>query len=196
MSDRPVYTDIMIDIETTGLEPNRNAILQIGAVKFNKDTQEVSPDFFNMSLSMMPWRSWDQGTLSWWRNQKPGLLESIMLQQKPYKEVMEAFQVYVNEANKDLLGRTHQQGIRFWSKPTHFDFMFIAGYFSDCGLVNPLSYRDANDMNSYIRGLYYPEQVDMDLERSVLHNGDAHDGLQDCFYQLKILFAHLNKVGK
>ena len=182
-----IYTDVMVDIETTGVNPDRNAIIQIGAVKFRRDTREVCPNFFKASLTMPKWRSWDQGTLQWWSKQKE-VLNSILVAQRPYQDVMDEFQTWLVDPLESA------RNIRFWSKPTHFDYMFISSYFSDLDMINPLSYREATDLNSFIRGAYHPNPVDMELEQSIVHNGAAHDGLEDCFYQLKLLFAHLDRI--
>lgn len=182
-----LYTDVMVDIETTGVNPDRNAIIQIGAVKFNRHTKEVCSNFFKASLTMPAWRNWDQSTLQWWVRQKE-VLNQILATQRPYAEVMSEFQQWIVDP------ATSDRNIRFWSKPTHFDFMFISSYFADLGLANPLSYREATDMNSYIRGMYAPNEVDQEFEKTIVHNGAAHDGLEDCFYQLKVLFAHMERM--
>lgn len=79
--------------------------------------------------------------------------------------------------------------MRFWSKPTTFDFMFLASYFEDNNLQNPFHYREATDLNSFLRGLYYPSNIN---EIEVPFSGDAHNALADTLHQLKVLFAHLD----
>lgn len=185
MTENERYPDVMVDIETTGTRPDRNAILQIAAVKFNLETREVSPDFFNQCMTVPKWRSWDQGCVEWW-SQQPDVLRNIMAQSQDPKTVMTSFQKYIVDAGQP----------RMWSKPSHFDFVFISGYFEDYDMVNPLSYRDAIDMNSFIRGMYIPELTDTSkFEKTITHEGAAHDGLQDCFFQLKTLFAHLDNLN-
>jgi len=181
----PEYTDVMIDIETSGLQPDRNAILQVGAVKFNLETREIDSDFFDEALTFAPFRHWDKGTMDWWAKQPPQVLKDITMRAKPYREVMQQLQQWIVKT----------PNLRFWSKPTHFDFMFLSSYFSDCDLVNPLNYRTAKDMNTFISGLYYPEPVCQVTEKEVSHDAVAHNALNDCFYQLKLLFAHMDKTG-
>ena len=63
-----VYTDIMVDIETTGLDPDRNAILQIGAIAFEYDTMLVdSKNIFKRSLGIPVRRFWDEDTEYFWK---------------------------------------------------------------------------------------------------------------------------------
>ena len=179
------YPDVMVDIETTGLEPDRSAILQIGAVKFNLKERTVDPKVFDQSLSMPNFRHWDMGTRHWWAQKPPSIMQDIQARSQPYKTVMENFQQWSLPSGS----------LKFWAKPTHFDFMFISSYFRDCDLVNPFSYRDAEDMNSFIRGRYFPEKPDSSIEKNTKIDGPAHNALNDCFWQLKVLFAHCDKLG-
>jgi len=172
-----LYTDVMVDIETTGTMPDRHGILQISAVKFNLEEMTVDPEFFNVCMFNAPHRSWDQGTVAWW-NRKPDVLKSIMQRAQPYQKAIGDFADWSYPAGH----------LRFWSKPSHFDFMFLSSYFNDAGLGNPFHYREAYDMHSYLRGLWFPE-VPPNLEVRVA--GPAHDALNDTLWQLKTLFAHI-----
>jgi len=51
-------------------------------------------------------------------------------------------------------------------------------------------------MNSFIQGLYGHDDVPQEIEANVVQEGAAHNALNDVFYQLKVLFAHLDNVGK
>lgn len=183
MSTETQYPDIMIDIETTGLQPDRSAILQIAAVKFNLKTREVSNNFFNRMLKMPKHRHWDQATLQWWNKDKRELLQTIMAKGEEPTLVFE-----------DLTNFARGPGNTFpifWSKPTHFDFMFLSSYYHDVDMINPFCYRSANDMNTFIRSQYYPEPVP-DLK--IPFEGTAHHALFDCINQIKVLFAHMEDV--
>jgi len=173
------FTDIMVDIETTGTMPDRHSILQVSAVKFNLEAKTVCPVFYDRCLTMPTHRSWSQDTLAWWGKQKPTVLKGILSRQEPYRDVILDFAKWCYQP---------EQGLRFWAKPTTFDFMFLASYFADEGLPNPFHYRDATDMNSYLKGLHFPEAVPNLPWQNV---GDAHNALADTLTQLKMLFAHV-----
>ena len=177
------YTDIMIDLETTGTQPDRTAILQIAAVKFNLETREVCPEFFDRCLTIPKHRFWQKDTMEWWGKQKRGVLNDIMSRAEPYRDVINQFADYSYQ----------NPGLRFWSKPTTFDFMFLASYFSDEDLINPFHYRVATDMNSFLKGLHYPNPAP---EIQVDFSADAHNALNDTLWQLKTLFAHLDKKNE
>ena len=116
--DSPIYTDVMVDIETTGTMPDRGAILQLSAVKFNLQTREVDPNFFDRCLTIPPHRGWDEGTRTWWNQQKPSVLKGILQRAEPYRDVVQDFAKWAYQ----------KPGLRFWAKPTTFDFMFTAAY--------------------------------------------------------------------
>lgn len=173
------YTDIMVDLETTGTQPDRAGILQIAAVKFNLTTKAVCPFFFNKCLTLPPHRFWSLDTMHWWQQQKKSTLAQILKDAEPYRNVINEFADYSYQ----------NPGLRFWSKPTTFDFMFLASYFSDEGLINPFHYRIATDMNSFLRGLHHPNEIpEIPMQ---FGEGQAHNALSDTLAQLKLLFAHL-----
>jgi len=180
----PPFTDVMVDIETTGTQPNRSGILQIGAVKFNLAERTVSPNLFNRSLRVPAWRSWDEDTREWWAKQ-PDVLYNIVARSESPRVVMDDFVQWAMQPGGQL---------RFWAKPTSFDFSFVSSYLRDFELPQPFSYRDATDMNSFFSGLYFPLPVDREGEPTMV--GTAHNALADALFQTKLVFHHADKVGK
>jgi oligoribonuclease (3'-5' exoribonuclease) len=170
--------DVMVDLETTGTLPDRNAIIQVAAVQFNLLTGEVfAENMFNRCMMMPPHRSWDEGTREWWARQDENVYASIMSRAEFHKEVI-----------SDLVDWARPAGsLRFWSKPSHFDFNFLASYFHDEGYANPFEFRQANDMNSWIRSRYFP---DAPPEVPFTMDGSAHDALFDVLHQIKVLMWH------
>lgn len=173
----------MVDVETTGIQPDRTAIIQIAAVKFNLKEKTVDPNFFNRSLQIPPTRFWDQGTANWWGQQKAGLLQEIMATAEPHEQVMKDFQLF------------GQGNLKFWAKPTHFDYSFVSSYFRDCGLANPFHFRIARDLNTFIEALFYGMPNAEELihkAHEVPFEGDAHNALADTLHQLTVLFEALS----
>lgn len=176
-----LYTDVQVDIETTGLSPDRSAMIQIAAVKFNLNDQSVSPNFFNRSLTIPEWRSWDEGTRQWWST-KLDLYNEIMSRAEDPAIVM-----------RDFADWSIQPGVqlRFWSKPTSFDFAFVSSYLKDFNQPAIFDFREANDLNTFLRGIYYPEPIDRSDEPKM--TSVAHNALNDTLFQTKLLFHHMNK---
>lgn len=181
-----IYTDVMVDIETTGTQPDRAGILQIGAVKFNLETRQVDPNFFDRCLTVPNNRSWSEDTRAWWNQQKPSVLKDIKARAEPHQLVIPAFAQWAYQT----------PGLRFWAKPTTFDFMFVASYFADAELLNPFHYRNAVDLNSFAKGLFYgdPAGVPTIPARDM---GDAHNAVNDCLMQLQYVYDLIDyKEGK
>lgn len=178
-----MFTDVMVDLETTGANFDHNAVIQIAAVKFNYDTEDVSPDFFNACLSIPPKRYWDEGTRQWWSRNPAHILKGIQAAARPPEEVIREFYHWLL---KDY--PNGQEGLRFWGKPTHFDYSFIASYFEQYGLTNPCHFRDARDLNSFVAGLSGSPQK-IPFEKEIEFEGDEHNALHDTLFQLKALFT-------
>lgn len=185
MERLPVYTDIMVDLETTHTLPDRGGILQIAAVKFNLKENQVSPDFFDMCLTVPNHRHWSEGTRNFWLNQKESVLQEILQRAEPWRDVMEKFMEYSYPINH----------LRFWSKPSHFDYNFLSSYFSDYGMPMPFHYRDANDMNSFLRGLYY-EQDGKVPDLNLPFVGEVHNALFDTLHQVRVLLHHVHEIKR
>lgn len=173
---------MMVDIETTGLDIDNTAILQIAAVKFNYMTGEIDDNFFNASMTIPPGRYWDEGTRTWWGKQKPHILQEITRNGRHPQVVMREYYDWLLKDYPDT-----NDGLRFWGKPTHFDFSFIDSYLKQYGLTNPCSFRFARDMNSFMAGLS-GDPTHPDMEKRVEFDGDAHNALYDTIYQIKVLF--------
>lgn len=169
------YTDCMVDIETTGLDPANAAIIQIGAVPFNYNTGEVdSKNMFVASLTMPRHRFWTSGTQEFWMVDNREVYFSIMEKAEPYKDVMHRF---------------HQWAIglgspNWWSKG-FMDWSLIEDYFTNMDLDMPFNFRQAKDMRSFIAGL---NGTNIYTDPEVEKVGDHHNALHDCLTQLKQLF--------
>lgn len=178
-----IFNDVMVDIETTGTQPNRSAMIQLAAVKFNLSDYTVSPHYFNRSLTMPAWRHWDEDTRTWWSD-KPDTFSSIMAKAEDPAIVMRDFVDWSFQPNGPQL--------RFWAKPTTFDFMFVSSYLKDFKQPIPFDFREATDVNSYLRGLYAPNPIDRSDEPKLV--GVAHDAIYDSLHQIKVLFHHQQRV--
>ncbi len=175
-SDEEKFPDVMVDIETGGLNKGLNHILQIAAVKFNLAERTISHDFFDRCLLPAPKRYWDESTRVWW-GKMPNVLRGIMDRMEEPVDVLRGLSAWTGSS-----GRT------MWGKPTHFDHAFLDDYYQQYGMQIPFHFRIANDMNSFIRARYFPEKAP-GWESTLPFSGDAHNGLHDCLHQIKVLFA-------
>lgn len=180
MPSRPF---IMVDIETTGTSPDRSAIIQLAAVRFEPGTRYISHDFFCRSLLIPPTRFWQEDTRSWWAQQRRDVLEGIYAQMEDPREVMVKFAEWVSHSSGDA---------SFISKPLSFDYPFVASYSIEFGHGHmPFRHYLGRDLRSMIEGLV----PDFD-EKAVPFEGAEHNALFDCLHQIKLLFAALDKAGR
>lgn len=173
MSDQ--FPDIMIDLETTGLDFARTNIIQIAAVRFNLQERTIDHTFFDRCLLPAPGRFWDEDTRTWWLKDKRTILQSIMQRAESVKPVLEALQLFAG-SNAVL-----------WAKPSHFDHSFLASYYAQYELAIPFHFREVQDMNSFIRGRYFPNKPP-NLVELVPFNGPVHNALMDTLHQISTLF--------
>lgn len=177
-TDMTKMLDVMVDIETTGLRPDRNHIIQIAAVRFDFETGEVDSNFFNRCMwPSVPHRAWQESTRTWWMGKNQKVFQDIQKRMEEPQTVMQDF--------ADWAGYQHEEPLRFWGKPVSFDYSFIDSYFHDLGIMNPFHYRYTVDLNSFRRGRkltsdFVPDEIQFD--------GDAHNAIFDCLHQIKIAF--------
>lgn len=175
LSDGPM-TDVIVDCETTGTDPYHNGMIQLAAIQFNYETEEIGR-VFNHSLRLPSNRYWSEDTRRWWGQQRPGLLQEIMLKEEDPQEVIRGYFDFIGQAGRPL---------RFWSRGS-FDFWFVQSYMDQYGLPMPHQFWAARDTRSYLAGLHgTPDEPKMQW---VTAAGDAHNALRDNVVELKKLFS-------
>jgi DNA polymerase III epsilon subunit-like protein len=173
--------DVMVDLETTGLRPDRTAILQIAAVKFDYERETIDHGFFVRSLRVPPHRHWDESTRDWWGKRSTTYREIVARAENP-SEVMQDF--------ADWAGYNHPQTLRFWAKPISFDHAFVESYFNDYGIHSPFDYRHTVDMKSWMSGMLHGwtrNQINDELKK-LPFEGVEHNALYDVLHQIKEVF--------
>lgn len=177
--------DIMIDLETSGTEPNKSAIIQIAAVQFDYETGAIGKTF-DRCLWFPPGRYWDEDTREWW-GKNPDILNRIFDQAEDPAVVVPAFAEWCRSVTMGM------QPLRMWAKPISFEFPFLSSYFRQFGQENPFHFREAIDMQSFIRGTRQNPNAPA-FDKEVPFVGDVHYAIDDCFHQIlvtqhaKILF--------
>lgn len=181
LRDMPSY-DIMVDIETTGIDPVHSHMIQLAAVRFNIETKEIDTgNMFDMSLMMMSaHRFWDEGTRAWWGRQKAGLLDSILDRGQDPLTVLHAFSNWVAATPSD-------RPVRLFAKPISFEWPFIQSYMREYGVEFPIAYWNCIDLNSYIYGRGHPDRKK--FWDKIEFEGDAHNALHDVIHQIKGAFT-------
>lgn len=157
-------TDCFIDLETSGVNPNTAAIVQIGAVKFNFNTCEIG-ETFKIALKMPKNRYWQEDTRRFWSSHL-ALFNEIV---KDEVETEEGFKQFINWVNKDMLNP------RAWSKPLSFDLPFIASYCEQYNITNPFNHWEHRDLRSFMMAYYGENLPKLTMKEGLVE----HDALAD-----------------
>lgn len=175
----------MVDCETTGTNPEVNGMIQLSAVKFDLATQSVQPfpEMFDRCLKLPPNRYFEEGTRQWW-NKRSDVYRDITNRAEDPAAVMKDFVSWV--------GLNNPKPVRFWAKPTTFDWGFVASYLRQYDLPQPFHYRWAMDMNSFIRGLAGDPTVESNYTP---FTGTAHNALMDVLNQINQVFDAVGKYA-
>lgn len=168
-------TDVIVDTETTGTNPQFGAIIQLAAIKFNYETGAIG-EVFDRCLAIAPNRFWSEDTRRWWGTKKRILDGLINRMEDPGVVIKDYFQFITKD------GRP----LRFWSRGA-FDFYFLASYMEQYGFEMPHQFWAARDTRSWIAGRWgRPEEPDLS---HITAPGDAHNALHDNVVELKKIFA-------
>lgn len=160
--------DIMIDLETTGVNPNTAAIIQIGAVKFDLMSGEIG-ETFKIALKMPNNRYWQEGTRAFWSS-RLSLFNDII---KDEVETEEGFRKFIIWAQQDTFN------VRAWSKPLSFDLPFIASYCEQFNVVNPFNHWEHRDLRSFMMAIYGENLPKLTMKEGLTE----HDALADALNQ-------------
>ena len=183
-SDNNRFKDFMIDIETSGLNPGRHAMIQLSAVPFNLATQEVAAQFYDSYLMIPPWRSFDIDTLQWWLSKNRNVYEHICSKQSDIIAALVGFAEFV--------AAFKPEGVRpnFWMKRP-FDWMFVESYFKDFEIPCPFHYQNVIEMTSYLKGTVLSDGTPNVV--GLVREGEAHNAYWDCKNQINLLFGAINQ---
>lgn len=181
------YYDIMLDTETTGVDPAHAAIIQISAVKFNLTERAIdTTSFFDRCLFPLPGRYWEDGTRNWWFGKNRAVLETLLPRREDPVIVLSDFW------NWCLDGYDGQEPLRVWARPATFDLPILASHLKQVGKDTPWHYRSGMDMNSFLRGLSANPNGPLYFRQS---EGPAHNALVDVLNQIGNLFAAMDALS-
>src|SRR5690349_19157146 len=108
-----LWTDVMIDVETTGLNSHINGVIQLSAMTFNLDERKVGP-YFDRCPSLLPFRQWDASTREFWMIKNKNVYADIVARTEEGTQVWLAFFAWLRQF-QGIEG----VGLRTWMKPTH-----------------------------------------------------------------------------
>lgn len=202
--------DFMVDIETLGVKPNVNPVIQISLTAFDLESQTIGETItfgFNPKEQEALGLVSDPETLAWWATKPESVRKEIANQMYDGVHSIDKLKK-INEfiTHKAHAGANYdakaidKRRIQFWAKPSHFDYMFYAATFRLFKVECLFPYWEITDMRSFCAGrisvfcqdhfqaqnIYKAMQPSRDVE-------SAHDATADNAWQLRWLFSVENK---
>lgn len=184
MASYEKYGNVMIDLETLSTHKNA-AIIEIGAVEFNKETGETG-EMFNVIIKPSDWckngRHVDGETIQWWLSQSDEA-------RKRFTEISEDITVMKLEdalhqlryfiMGCDNLDDRSKEHVVVWGNGSTFDISILEDAYEYFGIELPWKYWSVNDVRTIV-----------DLNPSVKKNckfdgGVKHSAVADCLHQIK-----------
>jgi DNA polymerase III alpha subunit (gram-positive type) len=174
-------THIMVDCETTGVDPARAGVIQLSAMKFDLENL-VTGAYFDGCPAPLRTRRWEEGTRKFWRVDNKEVFADIVGRQQPARAV---FQAFADFCCKDApFG-----GYTFVAKPLKFDWPMIESQMLELDIEFPFAHHNYLDMHSYIAGLRGAiGRTTIEDEVPFPANGKKHNSLHDVAWQIDCLF--------
>lgn len=183
-----VFTDVMLDIETTGRESGC-AIMQISAIPFNANTGKISTNTFSMSINLRRQELLGfrvcPNTLKWWNSENSSLFKKLSTSENKHFDVAMAFQKWF----KSLEGNNT---IRLWGNSARFDIGILEGWYRK--ILNSHSFNpfwetwNERDCRTLFR-------LDEAGRKKLPFIGTKHDAIDDCKHQIKCLRYIMKKFN-
>lgn len=180
------YTDVMIDIETTGRTPGC-AIIQIAAVPFNINTGKVSTNTFKMSINLDKQKqkgfNLDSNTIGWWVKENSKLFTELSQSNNHYVDVGARFQQWFRTLE-------NSRQIRVWGNSNRFDLGILEGWYQKG--IGEKQFEPF--WNTWLeRDVRTLAMLDPQIKANTKFEGTKHNAIDDCKHQIKYCRAIVRK---
>lgn len=178
------YGNVMINLETLSTHANA-AIIEIGAVEFNKYTGDIG-ERLNIIINPSDWckneRHVDGNTVQWWLKQSKQAIERFTTQQKDIEylnldKALEQLKYFINDCgNYD-----EEQSVVVWVNGSTMDITILQSAYEHFNMKLPWKYWSVNDVRTIV-GLN-----PLIKENCKFTEGIKHSAVSDCLHQIKYL---------
>ena len=174
------YGNVMIDLETLSTHKDA-AIIEIGAVEFNKYTGEVG-EKFNVIIKPSDWckndRHVDGETIQWWFKQTNDARKRFTQKDAEYltlKHALEKLRYYIMDCDTP----DDDKHVVVWGNGATMDIAILESAYNYFDIQIPWKYWAVNDVRTIV-----------DLNPSIkqttkFESGIKHSAIFDCLYQIK-----------
>lgn len=172
-------TDLMIDLETLGTDPE-TPVISLGAVFFNPETKQLGPTFYmalDVSEQIQRGRKPTGDTIKWWMGQTDAAKKVFHEKAKPAQDVLQLFVRWYKDNS------TGKRGSSVWGNGSTFDISIMENIFRDYGLGCPWSHYNVMDLRTFKRFVAKGKKVEK--------RGTNHNALDDAVSQAQYVMENL-----
>ena len=187
------YGNVMIDLETLSTHTNA-AIIEIGAVEFNKQTGEIG-EKFNVLINVSDWtkngRHVDGETIQWWFNQSNEARKRFTEKQETVTYVnLDTALSMLRYFIMDCDSVDNDKNVVVWGNGSTMDITILESAYEYFDIEIPWKYWSVNDVRTIV-----------DLNPSIKKNtkfdsGVQHSAIGDCLHQIKYLTSTIKSIIK
>lgn len=180
-------TDLMIDLETLGTEPEA-PIISIGAVFFDIEKKVLGPTFYmalDINEQIKRGRHPTGDTIKWWLGQADAAKRVFHEQARPTGEVLALFADWYARAAFTIPGPNKtvmKNRADVWGNGSTFDISLMENIFRMYGIECPWSYNKIMDLRTFKRFVAKGAKV--------VIPGTAHNALDDAIGQANYVMEH------
>lgn len=179
MSTQQNLPDVMVDLETLGTKADA-VIMSIGAVRFNRNTNDIDDHAFYASISIESnldvGRTIEEGTLIWWLGQDADARRVFTEAKTTLGEGLETFTDWIEAGDSN---------VRIWSCGADFDIPMLAHAYAQFKLDAPWKFWNTGCYRT-MKNLPIAKSAAVPLR--VAH----HNAMADAHYQAR----HLQNIFK
>ena len=176
------YGSVMIDLETLSTHTNA-AIIEIGAVEFNKETSEVG-EKFNVIIEPSDWckndRHVDGETIQWWFKQTNDARKRFVTKQKDIeyctlKHALQKLRYFIMDCDTV----DDDKNVVVWGNGSTMDITILESAYEYFDIEIPWKYWSVNDVRTIVDlNPIVKAQTNFD-------SGIQHSAIADCLHQIK-----------
>ena len=187
------YGSVMIDLETLSTQ-NDAAIIEIGAVEFNKETGETG-ETFNVLIEPSEWcknnRHVDGETIQWWFSQSDEARKRFIEKQEGIEycnlhRALMALKYFIMDCDTV----DDDKNVVVWGNGIGMDISILENAYNYFDMKIPWDFRSVNDVRTIVA-------LKPDIKKNYKwKNGVKHSAVADCKHQIQYMVETIKQLNK
>ena len=175
------FGNVMIDLETLSTHTNA-AIIEIGAVEFNKYTGEVG-EKFSVIIKPSDWckngRHVDGETIQWWFKQSNEARKRFVSDNKKViginlKDALMMLKYFIMDCDSV----DDNKNVVVWGNGSTMDITILESAYEYFDMETPWKYWAVNDVRTIV-------DLNPSIKKNMKFSGIQHTAIDDCLHQIK-----------